>query len=394
MLYEFLNANRDELVERCRSKVTARTATGMAERELTFGISIFLEQLISTLQLEQGSNPAIALRVSGPASGVPTMSHMGETATRHGTELLEHGFTVEDVVHDYGDLCQAITDLAVEQSAPITVDEFRTLNRCLDNAIATAVAEFAYLHDRAISEEHTDELSKQLGYFAHELRNSLSTATLAVSVIKMGNVGISGATGAVLDRSLVAMRSLIDRSLATARLAGQLGIERSTFSLSAFITELKLSASLEADIKDCILIVPPVDPKLAISGDRDLLLAAVGNLLQNAFKFSEAEREISLNAYTSGDRVLIDVEDSCGGLPEGAAEKMFVPFSQMGVDRSGAGLGLWIAQRSVEANGGQLSVRNLPGTGCVFTVSLPRHLEHPPEGASESVPQHDVTAVQ
>ena len=323
---------------------------------------------------------------------MPASSEMGDTATRHGSELLEHGFTVEDVVHDYGDLCQAITDLAVEHSTPITVDEFRTLNRCLDNAIATAVAEFAYLHNKAAAEEHFDSVNKQLGVFAHELRNSLSTATLAVSAIKMGNVGITGATGAVLDRSLVGMRTLIDRSLATARLAGQLEIEPSIFSLSTFITELKLSASLEADISGCVLIVADVDPKLAISGDRDLLLAAIGNLLHNAFKFSHAQREVSLSAYTSGDRVLIDVEDSCGGLPEEAAEKMFLPFSQAGADRSGAGLGLWIARRSVEANGGQLSVRDHPGTGCVFTVNLPRQPQ-PSEGASEAVPQHTVSAV-
>jgi signal transduction histidine kinase len=278
----------------------------------------------------------------------------------------------------------------VEQSAPITVEEFRTLNRCLDNAIATAVAEFAYLSNRAASDEHFDSLNKQLGVFAHELRNSLSIATLAVSVLKMGNVGITGATGAVLDRSLVGMRNLIDRSLATARLAAHLEIEPSTFSLSTFITELKLSASLEADIKGCVLIVAAVDPKLMISGDRDLLSAAIGNLLQNAFKFSHAHGEVSLNAYTSGDRVLIDVEDSCGGLPEGEAEKMFQPFSQLGADRSGAGLGLWIARRSVEANGGQLSVRDLPGTGCIFTVNLPRH-PTPGKDATGSVPQHDVS---
>ena len=390
MLYEFLNENRAELIARCRHKVKQRTASGVSERELTFGISIFLDQLIKTLWLEQGPDPAIGRKVSGPASGVPASSEMGDTATRHGSELLEHGFTVEDVVHDYGDLCQAITDLAVERSAPITVDEFRTLNRCLDNAIAIAVAEFAYLHDRAASDEQFDALNKQLGAFAHELRNSLSTATLAVSVLKMGNVGITGATGAVLDRSLVGMRNLIDRSLATARLAGQLELEPTTFSLSTFITELKLSASLEADIKGCVLIVAAVDPKLLISGDRDLLLAAIGNLLQNAFKFSHARGEVSLNAYTSGDRVLIDVEDSCGGLPAGEAEKMFLPFSQLGSDKSGAGLGLWIARRSVEANGGQLSVRDLSGTGCIFTVNLPRH-PTPGKDATGSVPQHDVS---
>jgi signal transduction histidine kinase len=391
VLSDFLNEHRAELIARCRAKVNQRTAAGVAAEELSFGISIFLDQLIKTLRLEQGPDPEHGRKVSGPASGVPASSEMGETATRHGSELLAHGFTVEDVVHDYGDLCQAITDLAVEQSAPITVDEFRTLNRCLDNAIATAVAEFAYLYNRAASDVHFDSLNKQLGAFAHELRNSLATATLAVSVIKMGNVGISGATGGVLDRSLVAMRSLIDRSLATARLGGGLEIEASVFSLSNFITELKLSASLEAEIRGCVLIVATVDPKLAISGDRDLLLAALGNLLRNAFKFSQAPREVSLNAYTSGDRVIIDVEDSCGGLPTDEAEKMFLPFLQLGSDRSGVGLGLWIARRSVEANGGQLSVRNVPGTGCVFTVNLPRYLASQTESAA--VPPHDVSVV-
>jgi signal transduction histidine kinase len=372
MLHDFLDANRDELVARCRSKVQTRTVSGASERELSFGITVFLEQLIRTLVLEQGDHPDIGIKVSGPASGIPALSEMAETASRHGNELLLHGFTVEDVVHDYGDLCQAITDLAFEESAPIGVDEFRTLNRCLDNAIATAVTEFGYQRTKG-HVQHSEALNEQLGSFAHELRNSLSTATLAVAVIKAGNVGMTGATGTILDRSLIEMRTLIDRSLAAARLGADLVVGPTRFSLSLFITQLKLSASLEASIKGCNLIVAHVDPKLALAGDRDLLLAAVGNLLQNAFKFSREQREVSLNAYAAGDRILIDVEDCCGGLPDGVAESMFRPFAQMGADRTGIGLGLSIARRSVEANDGRLSVRNVPGTGCVFNISLPRH---------------------
>ena len=61
----------------------------------------------------------------------------------HGRELRLQGFTVSQVVHDYGDVCQSITDLAMERDAPISVDDFRTLNRCLDDAIASAVTEYA-----------------------------------------------------------------------------------------------------------------------------------------------------------------------------------------------------------------------------------------------------------
>jgi signal transduction histidine kinase len=51
---------------------------------------------------------------------------------------------------------------------------------------------------------------------------------------------------------------------------------------------------------------------------------------------------------------------------------MFLPFTQNGADKSGVGLGLSICRRSVEANNGVLSVRDLPGSGCVFTIDLPR----------------------
>jgi len=79
-----------------------------------------------------------------------------------------------------------------------------------------------------------------------------------------------------------------------------------------------------------------------------------------------------VHAYAVADRILIDVEDHCGGLPAGSAEGMFQPFTQSGKDRSGLGLGLAICRRSVEANHGILRVRDVPGSGCVFTIDLPR----------------------
>lgn len=244
MLSDFLNTNRAELAARCRQKVAGRTVQGGSGRELDYGITVFLDQLIQTLEMEQSSEPKRSRQISGPADGRHAASAMGETTAHHGRELLRHGFTVDEVVHDYGDLCQAITDLAFEQSAPIETDEFRTLNRCLDNAIATAVTEFGYHRDSAVAGQQQHELNERLGSFAHELRNHLSTATLALAVIKSGNVGLSGATGAVLDRSLVGLRNLIDHSLAEVRMSAGISLEHSVFSLATFIAEVKLSASL------------------------------------------------------------------------------------------------------------------------------------------------------
>lgn len=178
----------------------------------------------------------------------------------------------------------------------------------------------------------------------------------------------------MLDRALLGLGGLIDRSLAQVRMKAGISLQSRLFSLADFIAEIRLSASLDAQARGCTLAVSEVAPSLAIDVDRDLLLSAVGNLLHNAFKFSPAGSEICIDAYAAADRILIDVRDQCGGLPEGAADAMFSPFTQAGEDRSGLGLGLSIARSSVEANHGLLGVRNAPGAGCVFTVDLPRHL--------------------
>jgi signal transduction histidine kinase len=281
---------------------------------------------------------------------------------------------VEQVVHVYGDLCQAITDLAFERSAAIEVDEFRTLNRCLDNGIAEAVTEFALQRHSLVENNIINALTARLGLLAHELRNHIHTATLAVMAVKAGNVGLTGATGAVLDQSLIGMRRLIDRSLADVRVAAGMAPQQRLISLADFIADVRISASLEAQARQSLFTVRDVDSQLALNVDREMLLSAVGNLLQNGFKFTKPETEVSLHAYVAADRIRIDVEDHCGGLPHGAAEDMFLPFKQNGADKSGMGLGLAICRRSVEANDGALSVRDIPGSGCVFTIDLPRHL--------------------
>lgn len=372
-MHTFLATHRTELIARCRTKVANRDFDGSEKRELDHGISIFLDQLIKTLKVELTPHPMRSRKVSGPTGGgKPMLSEMGESAAAHGRELLEHGFTVEELVHDYGDLCQAIMDLACELDATIEVDEFRTFNRCLDNAIANAVTEFAYQRDFIVADQQADSLNARLGYFAHELRNHLGTATMALAVIKSGNVGHGGATGAVLDRSLVSLRNLIDRSLAEVRMTAGMPAQHALFSLADFVHEVRLAGELEAEVKGCALSVSRVDPLLAVDADRDLLFSAVGNLLQNAFKFTHPGTEVTLNAYAVANRILIDVEDNCGGLPTGDPERLFHPFVQSDHGKSGSGLGLSIARRSVEANDGTLSVRDLPGSGCVFTIELPR----------------------
>ena len=196
---------------------------------------------------------------------------------------------------------------------------------------------------------------------------------LSFAAIKSGSVSVDGATAAVLERSFIGLRDLIDRALTDVRLAAGVPEELlEHVAVDRFIAEVQVAASLEAKSKGCEFTVSPVAPGLVIRADRQMLDSALSNLLQNAFKFTRLHSHVSLKAYGTGDRVLIEVEDQCGGLPEGKAESMFHAFDQHHSDRSGLGLGLSISRRAVEASGGKLSVRDMPGLGCVFTLDLPR----------------------
>jgi len=157
------------------------------------------------------------------------------------------------------------------------------------------------------------------------------------------------------------------------RVAARLPPRREAIPLATFLDNVRIAASFDALARGTPFTVAPVAEDIVIMADAETLAASLGNLLQNAFKFTKHQMEVKLRAYVVSDRVLIEVEDRCGGLGADAVDKMFLPFAQNGEDRSGLGLGLDISRRGVEANDGILRVRDLPGAGCIFTIDLPRH---------------------
>ena len=359
MLHEFVSFNRGEIIERCRAKVAARLIPAPTESEINHGVPMFLDQLVQALRHQEIPSPEI-----------------GKSAALHGHDLMKRGFTVGQVVHDYGDVCQSITEIAVETRAPIGADEFRTLNRCLDDAIADAVTAFgADRQDSAVADENARE-NQRLGFFVHELRNLLQTATFASEALLTGSVGLKGSTAGVLRRSLTGLQLLIDDSIADVRQTH--GVQHPhVFSVSKFMEEIAAAATLEAVNHDLTLKVVFTNDDDEILGDQRNLAAAINNLLQNAMKFTRRGSVVTLRTAVSNDRVRIEVQDECGGLPDGNSAELFHPFEQRGSDRSGLGLGLAYSQWAVVANGGRLYVRNLPGSGCVFIADLPRHVRQP-----------------
>ena len=353
MLYEFVTTYRDAIIARSKEKLTARPWPTASSVELSNGVPLFLTQLAEVLRDEEAG------REYAPAD-------IGAGGTRHGRDLLALGFTVSQVVHDYGDICQAITELAVEQNAPITTEEFHTLNRCLDTAIAEAVTEHARLTAQA---RYADDAERS-GYTAHENRDLLNTAILAFETLKRGAVAINGSTGAVLGRSLLAMRDLVNSSITDIRIAANQQ-RRERITVAPFVDNIAAAGYLHADVRGLTFTSETVEPTLIINADPELLGSAITNLLNNAFKFTPTGGTVVLRAHREHDQLLIEVEDGCGGIPEHAGD-LFQPFGERrGRDRTGLGLGLSIARKVVRAHGGDIHVRNVPGHGCIFVVVVP-----------------------
>src|SRR4029450_6362663 len=169
MLHEFIAINREEIILRCRAKVASRSVPPPTEAEIDHGVPVFLDQLVDALRLGITSSPEI-----------------GRSAVQHGHDLLLQGFTVSQVVHDYGDVCQAITELAVEMNAPISTEDFGALNRCLDDAIAGAVTEYGREQHQSTLDGETARGSERLGFFAHEMGNLINTTWMSVADMNIG----------------------------------------------------------------------------------------------------------------------------------------------------------------------------------------------------------------
>jgi len=364
VLHEFITTYRDPIIARTRAKLTDRPWPLVSTSELEHGVPLFLTQLSETLRLETTETP-----FSGTA--------IGSSALKHGAELRALGFNISQVVHDYGDICQAITEVAVEQRIPVTTEEFHVLNRCLDAAIAGAVTE----HARITAESRSTGEIERSGQLAHEIRDLLNTALLAFHTLKRGAVAINGSTGTVLGRSLMNLRDLVDSTLADIRMSSNIA-RQERVPVAVFIDEIALAGNLHAEFRDLRFVIEPADPRLAVNADPQLLASAVMNLLNNAFKYTPAGGRVVLRAIRNGPRMAIEVEDQCGGIMKGKDDP-FKPFTERRkYDRSGLGLGLSIARKAVRIYGGDITFRNLPGVGCVFMIELPLATETPEPTAS------------
>jgi hypothetical protein len=198
-LQDFITTNHDRLVAMTRGKAAKRNgAPRPAAIETKHGVHLFLDQLRGALYDEARRGPSKQAQADPP-----TNPDIANTAALHGHDLLALGFSVDEVVHDYGDVCQAVTELAVELDAPISVTDFHTLNRCLDNAIAAAVTAWSTDRESALLASSSNRSNDD------KLRRLVTGSLAIVEMLRDGKIGAGGSSATMLGRQLEEMRDLL-----------------------------------------------------------------------------------------------------------------------------------------------------------------------------------------
>lgn len=361
VLFEFLRQNREEIIQLCRGKVLAAGQSKPTSALLDRGLPVFYDELVGVLRREETASTSIATDLAS------ALCETGNIAAEHGKESLRLGYTISQVVHAYGAVCQSITEFAQVRAHEMTPREFHDLNLCLDVAIAEAVTEY----EKGRNQNVSDDEIKRMGFFIHELKNSLVTASLAQAMIQAGRVGAAGSTSKLLSGALERIGYLIDRSAAEVHLRANAPLKPTRMRLVDITNEVEATMVVMRNESKNIRLSIDADSSIQLTADRQLVFSALSNLVNNAIKFTKSNGNISVRGRVAGSRILIEVEDECGGIPGGQTEELFKPFVQKDVDKTGMGLGLSLSRRAIELNHGTLTVRDIPGKGCIFTISLP-----------------------
>jgi len=354
-LADVLEERSDEIVQRFADRLYESIASTSLDREdVIDSLNQFLHEVVR------------GIRADREAGRIGAVTADSTTARAHGDQRFRLGFDMGAVVREYGALRDVIFLTLDESGATFTVDELRSLSWYLVGGIASAATKYA--------QERDVQLRKQTGehvaFLAHELRNPLASMRLAFSRLeKQGLPAQSERLAAIMRANLNQLSERINQALSAVRIeaGGDLHLEQ--LDVPSFLEALRTECSLDAQDRE-IEVLLEVGAH-TVHADRKYLGSALSNLLRNAVKFTRIGGTIHLRAKDGGERVVFEVEDECGGLPEGNVQKLFDPFVQLGQDRSGFGLGLAIAKQAVDAHEGTLRVHDLPGRGCVFVLDLP-----------------------
>ena len=250
--------------------------------------------------------------------------------------------------------------------------------------VAGVVLVFRDITARRAAEQELHENDRRkdefLAMLAHELRNPLApirNAAHTLALLGTPDDRIHWVSG-VIERQVGLMTRLVDDLLDVSRItSGKITLQREPISIAAVIAQAVEAARPPAESRKETLEVD-VDPDVGwVDGDQARLVQAVGNLLDNAIKYTEEGGHIRLTARVDGREVVIAVRDSGVGIAGDLLPHVFDLFTQ--ADRSlarrqgGLGIGLTLVRRLVDMHGGRVEAASEgPGHGSEFTIRLPR----------------------
>jgi two-component system sensor histidine kinase BaeS len=212
---------------------------------------------------------------------------------------------------------------------------------------------------------------------AHELRTPLSVMQARLEALIDGVYAIDAENlKSVLTQTKVLNRLVEDlRTLSLAE-AGRLELESTEVNLGALAKRAVEGYRATAEAGGVRLGAAIPDEQLVVQGDPLRLDQVLGNLLSNALRYTPSGGEVLISVRSAGpEKAVIEVADTGRGIPEEILPHLWDRFRRLGWNdtraEGGSGLGLSIARKIVEAQGGRIEAANRPEGGAIFTITLP-----------------------
>lgn len=214
---------------------------------------------------------------------------------------------------------------------------------------------------------------------SHELKTPISAISLLAEAmqVSLDDAEQTKKFAGSLQREAKRLGSLVNRIIELSRIqAGDIGGDAETFPLGDVIAEAVDANLFLADRRSVKLTFDAL-PNLIVHGDRELILMAVKNLLENAVVYSEANSQVGVGLSVDGEFASVSVTDNGIGIPVDQQERIFERFYRVDPSRSretgGTGLGLAIVKHAAQNHGGEVTVFSRVGLGSTFTLKLPLH---------------------
>lgn len=355
---EFIEQHKSKIVDGWKQTAEQRLAINITNAELINDLPEFIDNLVEALR--------------APAGQWPQM----RGARSHGRHRLRIGMDVGGLTEEMVLVSETIIELAEKLGVKLAADEIGRLLHAIGRGAAVSLRAYASLRDAEVEAQAATHFS----FIAHEIRTPLHAARLTAGMLMSSPEELRPRQHTRLERSLTQIADLVDNFIVHTRLQGRPKLVRKQVNARELMEMARDDVEMHAKARN-------IDVQLEVGAlefiaDMKLVGSALTNLLRNAIKFSHVGGSVVLRALTREDRVLFEVEDSCGGMPDDLPSKLFQPFVQANTDTSGFGLGLLIVKQAVEAHHGSVRVANRPGEGCSFVIELPvNYVDHDDEGA-------------